>query len=303
MEPTEEAPSDAASQNRDLKVREAFQILTQGVEMIHYEVAKRNTKGKKIVWLDPDILRICVDVNRPSQSDRQKGKVPPGIYLRDIGEVRAGWNAYDFQHNNEPPESEELCLSLIGTERTVCLELPTKFSRDWFLERFKLIIDDVLTELEKSLRAKIAWTLTSDNTLDVEGGASTVSAQMRALLERGLQVLHHHPSGRIIRSYITFSEATQSLTVQPMERSFFDIYKKDMSIHVTDVAEIRPGTHSIGFVRTNSTDKQGECMSIIGTQCTIDIQLATNKSRDLLVQKLRVFVDSWKAEEKAQDAV
>lgn len=104
----------------------------------------------------------------------------------------------------------------------------SQFSRDWFLERFKLIIDDVLTELEKSLRAKIAWTLTSDTSMDVEGGASTVSAQMRALLERGLQVLHHHPSGRIIRSYISFSEASQSITIQPMERSFFEIYKKDM---------------------------------------------------------------------------
>ena len=98
------------------------------------------------------------------------------------------------------------------------------------MERFKLIIDDVLTELEKSLRAKIAWTITADTGVDVEGGASTVSAQMRALLERGLQVLHHHPSGRIIRSYITFDETSMSLVVQPMERSFFEFYKRDMVI-------------------------------------------------------------------------
>ncbi len=34
-------------------------------------------------------------------------------------------------------------------------------------------------------------------------------------------------------------------------------------------------------------------MSIIGTECTIDIQLATNKARDLLAHKLKVFVDSF----------
>jgi hypothetical protein len=73
-------------------------------------------------------LRICVDVSRPSQLDRSKGKVPPGLYLRDIGEVREGANAYDFIHNTEPPELDDQCLSLIGTERTICLQLPSKVS-------------------------------------------------------------------------------------------------------------------------------------------------------------------------------
>lgn len=69
-----------------------------------------------------------MDVSRPSQTDRSKGKVPPGLYLRDIGEVREGANAYDFIHNAEPPELDDQCLSLIGTERTICLQLPSKVS-------------------------------------------------------------------------------------------------------------------------------------------------------------------------------
>ncbi len=43
-----------------------------------------------------------------------------------------------------------------------------------------------------------------------------------------------------------------------MESSIFDFSKKPMGLEIKDIAEIRPGTHSIGFVRTNSTDKQGE---------------------------------------------
>lgn len=114
--------------------------------MVHYDVraGRGPTKNKKIVWMvslfisfsrgesliflfwqDPDILRICVDVSRPSQLDRSKGKVPPGLYLRDIGEVREGAKAYDFIHNAEQPEYDDRCLSLIGTERTICLELPS----------------------------------------------------------------------------------------------------------------------------------------------------------------------------------
>lgn len=282
-----------ADDGREVKVREAFQILTQGVEMVHFDVrAKRGpTKLKKIVWMDPDILRICVDVSRPSQHDRAKGKIPPGLYLRDIGEVREGASAYDFVNNAEPPEEDDQCLSLIGTERTICLQLPSKFSRDWFHERFQLVIDDVLTEMEKTLRAKLRWTLQAKGS-DAERG-SNASAQLRDLLSRGLQVLHHHPNGRIIQSYIIFDENSRKLLVQPLERSIFDFSRRPMGIQINDIAEIRPGTHSIGFVRTNSTDKQGECLSIIGTECTIDIQLATTKARDLLAHKLKLFIDSW----------
>jgi hypothetical protein len=96
--------------------------------MIHFDASARRgqTNIKKIVWLDPDILRICVDTARPSQQDRAKGKIPPGLYLRDIGQVREGANAYDFTHNPEPPTADEQCLSMIGSERTICLQLPSK---------------------------------------------------------------------------------------------------------------------------------------------------------------------------------
>ena len=74
-----------------MKVREGFSILAQGVELIHYETANMvvgGKKGKKVVWMDADILRICVEFTRPSLSDRAKGKVPYGLYIRDIAEVR-----------------------------------------------------------------------------------------------------------------------------------------------------------------------------------------------------------------------
>ena len=164
-------------------------------------------------------MRICVDVTRPNQHDRSRGKVPPGLYLRDIGEVREGARAYDFMQNSDPPEEEDFnnCLSLIGTERTICLQLPSKvahftglyrhhnkiprillccailclvmvqFSRDWFHERFQIIIDDVLTELEKTVRAKLRWTLQGRGSVADRG--SNASNQLRELLIRGLQVL------------------------------------------------------------------------------------------------------------------
>ena len=71
-------------------------------------------------------MRICVDFARPSTVDRAKGKVSPGIYLRDVAEVREGAEAYDFRRSSKPPQDEDCCLSLVGTESVMCLELPSK---------------------------------------------------------------------------------------------------------------------------------------------------------------------------------
>lgn len=49
-----------------------------------------------------------------------------GIYLRDLSEIRAGVNSYDFQHTKYPPDSPHYCLCLIGSERTISLEMPDK---------------------------------------------------------------------------------------------------------------------------------------------------------------------------------
>ena len=59
-------------------------------------------------------------------AERAMGKVPPGLYMRDIAEVRKGAESYDFKKNPDPPSDPDRCLSLIGTERTISLELPSK---------------------------------------------------------------------------------------------------------------------------------------------------------------------------------
>ena len=46
--------------------------------------------------------------------------------MRDIAEVRGGFDTYDFRRNATPPSDPDCCLSLIGSERTISLELPGK---------------------------------------------------------------------------------------------------------------------------------------------------------------------------------
>lgn len=49
-------------EERDAKIRESFQLLTQGVEMVHFQVARRGVskscKSKKIVWLVVEYVEI-----------------------------------------------------------------------------------------------------------------------------------------------------------------------------------------------------------------------------------------------------
>lgn len=110
-------------------VEEGMKVLSQGVEMIHYDISASETQKKKVVWVDTDIHRICVYYAKPEERDKkdvETGKVSPGIYFRDLSEVRLGRGCYDFMEDADPPENEDQCLALIGSERTICLELPSK---------------------------------------------------------------------------------------------------------------------------------------------------------------------------------
>ena len=104
--------------------------------------------------------------------------------------------------------------------------------------------------------------------------------------------MHHHPNGKIILSYLHFFEETNRFEVVPVETTGV-LAKKNIGLQVGDVTEIRPGTHSLGFIRTDSSERQAECMSLIGSENSIDIQLPTNKGRDMLLHKLVLFVESW----------
>jgi hypothetical protein len=44
-------------------------------------------------------------------------------------------------------------------------------------------------------------------------------------------------------------------------------------------------------------------MSIIGTECTIDIQLASPNARDLLAHKLKFFIDSWASQQEEEESL
>ena len=57
-----------------------------------------------------------------------------------------------------------------------------------------------------------------------------------------------------------------------------------------DISELRPGCHSMGFVKTKSTSEHATTFSIVSSEWVLDIQVISEAARDLLVEKLFVFI-------------
>jgi hypothetical protein len=270
-----------------LSLSVVFYILSQGVEMMHYDskLIKTGPRLKKLCWLEPELLRICIDYKRSSVEDLGKLKIPPGLYLRDISEVRAGVTAYDFQQTKVPPQDPDCCFSIIGSEATICVELPTPSIRDWFLERVTLLAKDILIPRERQALTRRLELLRKAQVLNQD--ELLQATQLLNLLRRGVQVLLHTVSGSIVKGNIVYENAKQELQLKPF--SFF-AFGHDETIKLSDIVEIRPGTHSYGFVMSNSTDKDSSCLSIVGSERTLNLQLATMNARDLFVDKLNLLI-------------
>jgi hypothetical protein len=151
-------------------------------------------------------MRLYVDKKRPALKDQKVRKNAPGIYFRDISDIRAGTDACHFKDNLNLPENDDKCLYIVASERTLCFELPSKvrvitlmrsrylkivsikFARDWFLERLNLAAEDMLSPEEYNLRlmGRINQVIRSTELTQAQ---TTEIINFESILRRGLQVL------------------------------------------------------------------------------------------------------------------
>lgn len=235
---------------------------------------------------DVDMLRLCVAKKRPPISEKNKGKIPHGLYVRDIAEVRPGTLSNDFVKNFHRPADEDACFSIIGSESTLSLELPNKFTRDWFLERILLIADDVKSPEERTAIEMRRWGPNPRmNPADIG-----VAKHVMGLLMRGIQVIIHHASSRVVRGVLSYDQNYHTVVATPTERSLFGFgLASAQSLSVHDIADIRPGCHSLSFVRTKC-NKTELCLSLIGTEGTLNFQFTSEDARNTFASKMRLFL-------------
>ena len=146
-----------------------------------------------------------------------------------------------------------------------------------------------MAEREEKERRK--WSTLYASVAEVSPGEATAANHMAEVLGQGVQIMSHNPVGQVLRSILTFDSRSRTLTLQPTDRSYLGfLANQPLTVKVSDVVEIRLGTHSIGFVRTVSTDRFKDCVSIIGTENVLDVQLANENARDVFAAKFRTFV-------------
>jgi len=274
-----------------LKIREAFSILTQGIEITQYDFdvyANKATVGTRICWLDSDMYRIFINLSRPTVAERLSGKIPPGLYLRDICEVRPGPDAVNFSRNSRQPNDPDHCLSLIGTEKTFSIEFPSKFSRDWFHKRFILLVDDVLSPEERTAKRFRLWAAVEEVTQE----EIAQSQHLSRVLQRGVEVMQHMHSGETRKSVLRYDPNTKQMYLSSQGKGgLFNFTRTETEkIEVDDISEIRVGCHSYGFVRTNSFELDDQALSIISSSWVYDLELIDKASRDLFVSRLHKFL-------------
>jgi hypothetical protein len=145
--------------------------------------------------------------------------------MRDIAIVLMGEQAaraYDFGYHGSLPENPEHCLSLIATERAICLELPSEYACKWFHERLELVALDILTVEERDERRQNQIIRSNMQVMSVLNSQQVEHARsFGSLLKHGFKVLHHHPVGRVYKSFLFADAGLQTLTVECEDRSFF----------------------------------------------------------------------------------
>ena len=294
-----ESGPDMVNAEQALMVKEAYAILIQGIMVVRYDPHLIKDKAKQILWLDPDLMRLCIAPERiviPSSAISSYNTmatttapiIPYGLYLKDIAEIIPGITCYNFKANKLKPVSSDYCFSIVGSECCISVEFPSKFTRNWFILRFGCIINDILSPDERIERA--SWKLAIQR--EIVESELEEARHLVTVMKRGIQLVHHHKSGNTYNSLLTYDEENQTLIVTPTETRLFGLLTATNPTNMTigHVAALRLGTHSFSFIKTNSTSKWRVCMSIIGSEGSLDLEFSNENARNIFAAKFRSFM-------------
>ena len=294
-----ESGPDMVNTEQVLMVKEAYAILIQGIMVVRYDPHLIKDKAKQILWLDTDLMRLCIAPERiviPSSASSPYSTmttttapiIPYGLYFKDIAEIIPGITCYNFKANKLKPVSSDYCFSIIGSECCISVEFPSKFTRNWFILRFGCVINDILSPDERIERA--SWKLAIQR--EIVESELEEARHLVTVMKRGIQLIHHHKSGNIYNSILTYDEENQTLIVTPTETRLFGLLTAANPTNMTTghVAALRLGTHSFSFIKTNSTSKWRVCMSIIGSEGSLDLEFSNENARNIFAAKSRSFM-------------
>lgn len=156
--------------------------------------------------------------------------------------------------------------------------------------RFRLLAEDILVDQERLNRRFKIW----ERARQLNPVETQSVAKLQGLLERGVQVLHHELSGKIVEAVLRYSSVSNDLQLFSRHEGIFmskesvmvstilhvsvlchcnqefgwELFKVNklfctpifvlQAINISDISELRPGSHSLAFVRSGSTANDKE---------------------------------------------
>ena len=125
-----------------IELRAFWHLLLQGFEVRKHKRAGGGGSQPRVLWLDRSGSRLCIapaktGAGTPGGAGSLSGT--KGLFLRDLSDVRRGFTTAAF--SPAPLGKDALCcFSLIGTERSLDLELPSAAAAENIVARFRLLL-------------------------------------------------------------------------------------------------------------------------------------------------------------------
>jgi len=155
---------------------------------------------------------------------------------------------------------------------------------------------DIMSESENLIRKYKPWYYNTRNTLPMDKKSLDQVYVLKRLLIKGIEVVHHQFNGTITKGIFKYIESNGLIELKTSYINMFGFvsysYKRSKLL---DIAELRPGTHSYGFVQTDFVSNHAETLSIISSECCMDLEFIDQRARDLFIHRFHMFVQLYSA--------
>lgn len=127
--------------------------------------------------------------------------------------------AFKYYFSISPPSlSAHLYFSIYRAFSCLIIVIvAVQFTRDWFLTRFRLLAEDILVDQERLSRRFKIW----ERARQLNPVETQSVAKLQGLLERGIQVLHHELSGKIVEAVLRYSSVSNDLQLFSRHEGIF----------------------------------------------------------------------------------
>ena len=248
----------AKAEQEELKA--FWHLLLQGMCVMKYSM-KSGKKAERHLWLDRTGTRLYIARKKVVDTNAST----KGLYLRDISEIRAGTDSNTFAQLKSqgvaPPPDKSKCFSLIGTERTIDVEMPTANSCANVVARFQLLLKALTTSTSKvrihvaasTVRlltnepqaAKGKWGRAIAQVRKSSMADVAIVAHFRELLLTGMEVIKYDGNGKRKKKVLWLDKDGDRLYIDAKKRIVSTGTEKGLSLN--DITEIRPGINSAAF--------------------------------------------------------